>query len=35
LKKNDNPVRLTVRRIGLAVTATSETCEVIPITSEK
>jgi hypothetical protein len=36
LKKNDTtPCAMTVRRIALAVTATSETCDVIPMTSEK
>src|ERR1700730_10889457 len=36
LKKNDtNPWTMTVRRMLLAVTATSETCDVMPITSEK
>ena len=36
LKKNDTtPCAATVRRITLLVTPTSETCEVMPTTSEK
>src|SRR5262249_28257350 len=36
LKKNEiTPCAVTTRRIGLAVTATSDTCDVMPMTSEK